>query len=185
MKTNRLRPGLLLLLLTALAGCFGQKSTDPAPADPAATGSEVRWKINGTQYAASGVAQVQGHYRPTTLSGAPAGQKDLLIVADDEKNYQVTVLLANFSGPGTYALTPTGSSIGGFTEMTGTKNTFSTQWSASGAAGQVVVTDFNADKLTVQGTFSFNARVRNPGGTFGPSQDLTSGTFALQSMWRY
>lgn len=176
----------LLGSLVLLAACGGKDNEDPAP-DPtaAAAANEVRWKISGTEYVARDIAQVQAHYRPTTADNLPATAKDMLVLANDNKNCQVTVLMTNFTGVGTYTLTATNGMIGGFTQLTGSKDTYSSQWSAKAPAGQFIVTEFDAAKLTLKGTFSFNARVRISSGVYGPDQDVTNGSFDIKKVIKY
>ncbi|UOQ54843.1 DUF6252 family protein [Hymenobacter cellulosivorans] len=178
---------LLLSSLVGLAACDSNAKEDPAP-DPTATNAnvnEVHWKINGTEYVGRDIAQVQAHYRPTTADNLPATAKDMLILANDNKNCQVTVLITNFTGVGTYNLTATNGMIGGFTQLTGSKDTYSSQWSAKAPAGQFIVTEFDAAKLTLKGTFSFNARVRISSGVYGAEQDVTNGSFDIKKVIKY
>ncbi|PJJ58675.1 DUF6252 family protein [Hymenobacter chitinivorans] len=177
---------LLLSSLVGLAACGSKDSEDPTP-DPAATAAtnEVHWKISGTEYVARDIAQAQAHYRPTTADNLPATAKDMVIIANDGKNYQLTLLMTNFTGVGTYTMTSAGGTNGGFTLMDGSKLTYSSMWSAKAPAGQFVVTEFDAAKSILKGTFSFNARVRISSGVYGSDQDVTSGTFSFKSLVKY
>ncbi|MBG8554121.1 DUF6252 family protein [Hymenobacter guriensis] len=186
MKTNHplaFRLLSLLVCLPLLTACSsGDKEDDPDPTTQSG-GDEVRWKVSGTEYAGFGSnVQTQGHYRP---SSADDKNKELLILADDSKTYQVSVLIDNFTGKGTYTLVPNGNSRGGLTEMTGSKSTYISIWAASSPAGTVEITEWDPNTTHVKGTFSFKARVRNTGGTFGPSVEVTSGSFNFKSVYKY
>jgi|GEM_PF-6068511 len=182
-----LRACLLSTLLLGAAACGKKDSDDANPNDPTATAAvnEVHWQLNGTEYVGRDIAQAQAHYRPTTQNNLPATAKDMLIIAHDDKNYQISVLMTNFTGVGTYSLTPTNGMIGSFTPMDGSKLTYSSLWSVKAPAGQFVVTEFDAAKSILKGTFTFNARIQYSGGTYSPDQTLTGGTFDFKKLVVY
>ncbi|MCR5887255.1 hypothetical protein LRS06_05570 [Hymenobacter sp. J193] len=173
----------LLLCLPLLTACSSDdKEDDPDPTTEN-SGDEVRWTVSGTEYAGFGSnVQTQGHYRPSNTDNK---KKELLILADDSKNYQVSVLIDGFTGKGTYTLVPNGDSRGGLTEITGAKNTYISVWAVGSPAGKVEITEWDPATTHVKGTFSFKGRVRNSGGTFGPSVEVTSGSFNFKSVYKY
>jgi hypothetical protein len=176
------RAMLLLGLTLTVAACGGNDSEDdPTPV----AGNELRWKINGTEYQSREAARVQAHYRGSTATGASSTDKDLLIFGDDNDHYRVSLVIMNFTGPGTYSFAPGGGSNGSLMELANNSQYYSTSYSANNPAGQVVVTDFDAAAGTVKGTFRFNGRIRNTGGSFGAALDVTDGSFNIKSMWRY
>lgn len=182
-----LRLLLLSSLISLTAACGSKDSEDPTP-DPTATNanvSEVHWKINGTEYVGRDIAQVQAHYRGTTADNLPPTAKDMLIVAYDGKNYRVQMLMSNFTGVGTYTMTSAAGTNGLLTPTDGSLQMFSSTYSAKTPAGQIVVTEFDADKSILKGTFSFNGRIRNTNGTYGADQDVTAGTFSFKSLVKY
>ena len=175
----------LLLALTSLAGCSGSdkdKPDDPQP-QPASPG-EVRWTVDGTGYVAGKVAgQVTALYRPSIRTGAPATEREVVLAADDDQTYQISLSLANFTGVGTYTFVP--NELGGtLKELQGSRRVFTSYYASNNPAGQVVVTAFDPNTLAIKGTFSFQGRAQDASGAPSAAQQVSNGTFELSGMLR-
>lgn len=180
--TTSLR-SLLTAGLLGLAAC-GKSSSDPQPAPATPTNpasvSEIKATVGSSTFAASGTNNVDGTRVTTSTAGESPSR---LVLRGRAGTYDIALAIAQFTGAATYPVLPQGLTIASYSESSATGVSYNSQnMPGTAAVGQIVVTSWDAAAKRAQGTFTFSGRVRNTGGTYGATQQVTAGTFDVRDI---
>jgi hypothetical protein len=155
-RLSALLPGLLLVATS----CGGGGSNVTGTGNNAALlNGTFSASINGTSWSAAGRVAVTH-----SVSNS-------LIIAGASLTYTISFALINATGPGTYSLVYTTTTVPSFAILSGNGAAWTTN--TTGGTGSVVVTTLTANR--VAGTFTFDAPPSPGQGT--TSAHVTGGTF--------
>jgi hypothetical protein len=154
-RLSVLLPGLLLVATNCGGGGSIVTGTNSAPL----LNGTFQASINGSTWSAAGRVAVTH-----SVSNS-------LIVAGASLTYSLSFSLINATGPGTFSLTPSQTTLASFAILSGNGAAWTTN--TSGGTGSVVVTVLTANR--VAGTFTFDAPASPGQGT--TTAHVTSGTF--------
>jgi ABC-type glycerol-3-phosphate transport system substrate-binding protein len=150
----------LLSAAIACAGCGGSSTTDPGTSGT--TSKVVKATVNGTAWTA------------TTVSGAYIS--NALVVSGSSQNGQISINVANVTGPGTFQLQLGNPNSGGAIWIDGT-GVYQSQ--TSGGSGTITLT--TAVLGHIKGSFNFVGNYQASVGQPTKTVTITSGQFDITS----
>jgi len=175
--------GLATLLVCAL-GC-SKSSSDPQPANPSGgtDDNEISATVGTATFRALGTNDVDGTRVSTTTAGeAPAR----LVLRGRSNGNDITLSIGQFTGAATYQVLPSGPSVASYSEAVPGGPSYNSQhMPGTASVGQIVITSWDPATKRIQGTFSFSGRVRNTGGTYGATQQVTGGKIDVRNVFLY
>ena len=157
-RLSALLPGLLLVATSCGGGGGGNGITGTGNNNPLLNGT-FSASINGTSWSAAGRVAVT------------RGVSNSLIMAGASLTYSLSFALINATGPGTFSLVYTTTTVPSFAILAGNGAAWTTN--TTGGTGSVVVTVLTANR--VAGTFTFDAPASPGQGT--TTAHVTGGTF--------
>ena len=150
-----LLPGLLLVA----TNCGGGGSSVTGTSNNALLNGTFSASINGSRWSAAGRVAVT------------RGAGNSLIIAGASLTYSISFALINATGPGTFSLVYTTTTVPSFAILSGNGAAWTTN--TTGGTGTVVVTTLTANR--VAGTFTFDAPASPGQGT--TTAHVTGGAF--------